>query len=123
MNARQINAKSLITTAALALTALTPSFAFAWGSGDQTELPTFATSANRSAPLASFAWGPGDQTEFPKFSSAVNTGRDGFSGLVAAGDPVQEKAIATVLNRKTRMQVQDELKMVSDAERMQHNVN
>lgn len=122
MNARQINAKSLIATTALVLSALTPSFAFAWGSGDQTELPAFATSANRSAPLATFAWGPGDQTEFaqPVFA---NESSPKFMALTAAGDSMQEKAIATVLNKKTRMQVLDELKMVSDAERMQHNVN
>lgn len=122
MDARQINAKSLIATAALALSALTPSFAFAWGSGDQTELPAFATSANRSAPLATFAWGPGDQTEFAKPVFATESSPK-FMALTAAGDPMQEKAIATVLNKKTRMQVLDELKMVSDAERMQHNVN
>lgn len=122
MNARQINIKSLFATAAVALTALTPSFASAWGAGDQTELPFFATSVSHSASLTTFAWGLGDQTEFAQPISATEISSK-FMGLTAAGDPMQEKAIATVLNKKTRMQVLDELKMVSDAERMQHNVN
>lgn len=128
MNARQFNIKSFIATAAIALTAATPSLAFAWGSGDQTELPTFSTGQNRSTPLNTLAWGSGDQTEFPNFDPLFKAQNEPFSGLMASstakgGDPMQEKAMATVLNRKTRMQVLDELKMASDAERALQNVN
>lgn len=128
MNTRRFNTKSFIATAAIALAATAPSLAFAWGSGDQTELPTFSTGQNRSTPLNTLAWGPGDQTEFPKFNPSFKGDGESLSGLVTGssakgGDSMQEKAMATVLNRKTRMQVLDELKMASGAERAQQNTN
>ncbi|MDH4395035.1 MAG: hypothetical protein QE278_05130 [Limnobacter sp.] len=123
MNTRQFNAKSFIATAAIAFAAAAPTFAFAWGTGEQTEHPVFSTSVSRSAPLNTLAWGLGDQTEFPQFNPVIKSEGEAFSGLVTASDRMQKKAMATALNQKTRMQVLDELKMASDFERAQQNVN